>query len=40
MAGVLRDVHYNGLPTTKEELVRCTSFGNKLELLPQQKQVL
>ncbi len=30
MAGVLRDVHYNGLPTTKEELVRCTSFGNKL----------
>jgi len=30
MAGVLRDVHYNGLPTTKAELVRCTSFGNKL----------
>ncbi len=30
MAGVLRDVQYNGLPTTKEELVRCTSFGNKL----------
>lgn len=30
MAGVLRDVHYNGLPTTQEELVRCTSFGNKL----------
>lgn len=30
MAGVLRDIHYNGLPTTKDELVRCVSFGNKL----------
>ena len=30
MAGVLRDVHYNGLPTTEDELVRCVSFGNKL----------
>ena len=33
MAGVLRDVHYNGLPTTEEELVRCVSFGNKLGAL-------
>ena len=30
MAGVLRDVHYNGLPTTEDELTRCVSFGNKL----------
>ncbi len=30
MAGVLRDVHYNGLPTTPDELMRCVSFGNKL----------
>ena len=30
MAGVLSHVHYNGLPTTLEELVRCVSFGNKL----------
>ncbi|PJO44041.1 PfkB family carbohydrate kinase, partial [Lysinibacillus xylanilyticus] len=33
MAGVLRDVHYNGLPTTEEELARCVSFGNKLGAL-------
>ncbi len=33
MAGVLRDVHYNGLPTTEEELIRCVSFGNKLGAL-------
>lgn len=30
MAGVLRYVHYNGLPTTPEELFECVSFGNKL----------
>ena len=30
MAGVLSYVHYNGLPTTEEDLVRCVSFGNKL----------
>ena len=30
MAGVLRYVHYNGLPTTQEELRKCTAFGNKL----------
>ncbi|TSI08344.1 carbohydrate kinase [Lysinibacillus sp. BW-2-10] len=30
MAGVLRYVHFNGLPTTKEELIYCVSFGNKL----------
>ena len=30
MAGVLRYVHYNGLPTTTEELVECVAFGNKL----------
>ena len=30
MAGVLRYVHYNGLPTTKEELTKCVAFGNKL----------
>lgn len=30
MAGVLRYVHFNGLPTTPEELVKCVSFGNKL----------
>lgn len=30
MAGVLRYVHYNNLPTTTEELVACVSFGNKL----------
>ncbi len=33
MAGVLRYVHYNGLPTTKESLFDCTSFGNKLGAL-------
>lgn len=30
MAGVLRYVHFNGLPTTQEELVACVAFGNKL----------
>lgn len=30
MAGVLRNVHYNGLPTTTEELVECVAFGNRL----------
>ena len=30
MAGVLRYVHYNGLPTTKESLFNCVAFGNKL----------
>lgn len=30
MAGVLRYVHFNGLPTTKETLFDCVSFGNKL----------
>lgn len=30
MAGVLRFVHFNGLPTSAEELVKCVSFGNKL----------
>lgn len=30
MAGVLRFVHYNGLPTIMDDLVKCVSFGNKL----------
>ena len=30
MAGVLRFVHFNGLPTTHDELVKCVSFGNRL----------
>ena len=30
MAGVLRYVHYNGLPTTKEEIYKCVAFANKL----------
>ena len=30
MAGVLRYVHYNGLPTSTEELIECVAFGNKL----------
>ncbi|MEO4053708.1 carbohydrate kinase [Solibacillus sp. CAU 1738] len=30
MAGVLRYVHYNGLPTTTEEIIECVAFGNKL----------
>ncbi len=30
MAGILRYVHYNGLPTVKEDLVKCVSFSNKL----------
>ena len=33
MAGVLRYVHFNGLPTTKESLFDCVSFGNKLGAL-------
>lgn len=30
MAGVLRYVHFNGLPTVAEDLIKCVSFGNKL----------
>lgn len=30
MSGILRFVHYNGLPTVQEDLVKCVSFGNKL----------
>lgn len=30
MAGVLRYVHFNGVPTTKTALIDCVSFGNKL----------
>ncbi len=30
MAGVLRYVHFNGLPTTKKEIIECVAFGNKL----------
>jgi len=30
MAGVLRYVHFNGLPTTPVDLVKCVSFGNRL----------
>lgn len=30
MAGVLRYVHFNGLPTVTEDLVSCVAFGNKL----------
>ncbi len=30
MAGVLRFVHFNGLPTSSDELVKCVTFGNKL----------
>lgn len=30
MAGVLRYVHFNGLPTVTENLVSCVAFGNKL----------
>ncbi|MER1999229.1 MAG: carbohydrate kinase [Lysinibacillus sp.] len=30
MAGVLRNVHFNGLPTSTEELVECVAFGNRL----------
>ncbi len=33
MAGVLRYVHFNGLPTTKESLFDCVAFGNKLGAL-------
>lgn len=33
MAGVLRYVHFKGLPTTEEELVQCVTFGNKLGAL-------
>ncbi|RHW32781.1 carbohydrate kinase [Lysinibacillus yapensis] len=33
MAGVLRYVHFNGLPTTPEELMKCAGFGNKLGAL-------
>lgn len=33
MAGILRYVHFNGLPTTQEELVECVAFGNKLGAL-------
>ena len=30
MAGILRYVHFNGLPTTPEDLRKCVAFGNKL----------
>lgn len=30
MAGVLRYVHFNGLPTVTEDLISCVAFGNKL----------
>jgi len=30
MAGILRYVHFNGLPTTVESLTDCVAFGNKL----------
>ena len=30
MAGILRYVHYSGLPTSKDELVKCVGFANKL----------
>jgi len=33
MAGVLRYVHLNGLPTTMESLVECSAFANKLGAL-------
>ena len=33
MAGVLRYVHYKGLPTTPEDLRKCVAFGNKLGAL-------
>ena len=33
MAGVLRYVHFNGLPTTTESLFDCVAFGNKLGAL-------
>lgn len=33
MAGVLRYVHFNGLPTIKEDLVKCVAFGNTLGAL-------
>ena len=33
MAGVLRYVHYNGLPATKDSLFDCVAFGNKLGAL-------
>lgn len=30
MAGVLRYVHFNGLPTVPGDLMKCVAFGNKL----------
>lgn len=30
MAGVLRYVHYNGLPSNQEQLLKCVSFANRL----------
>lgn len=33
MAGVLRYVHLNGLPTTMESLIECTAFANHLGAL-------
>lgn len=33
MAGVLRYVHFNGLPTIQEDLINCVAFGNKLGAL-------
>lgn len=33
MAGILRHVHFNGIPQTMEALIECVSFGNKLGAL-------
>ena len=33
MAGVLRFVHFNGLPTVEEDLIKCVTFGNKMGAL-------
>ena len=33
MAGILRYVHFNGLPTIQEDLINCVAFGNKLGAL-------
>lgn len=30
MAGILRHIHLNGLPVTREEVMECAHFGNKL----------
>ncbi|AQQ55169.1 fructokinase [Planococcus lenghuensis] len=33
VAGVLRHIHLYGLPGTREEIIRCAAFGNKLGAL-------